>query len=416
MRPILISGFRGMSNIPHHPRRLLTDEGLGLPRLILNAHVTQDATVVKREGYRKLITLAGAHSLWAGNGVTLCVAGTGLYRIDSADATKVGDIAGTRMRYVQVNNEVYMSNDVWTGVYSISSGSVRNWGENPPPRPNITLIAGDLPPGTYHLCYTYYKNGQLSGAGPSLVITFGGGGRGIQFNNFPADGFAWITEPNTKNYFLAPQTPILYPTFGMPLPTEDVFPPPPMSSIVGAYGRIWGTYGTKVIYSEPFEYEWFKQTKQQEFLGFDLGSEALDIIAGQTRMYVTTETETWLLRGSDPGKMEVKKVARGSFPGTPFYGLIMQEAGSATVPMWVGDDGLSIALNGDQPVNISANRVRQMRGQSWAGIAIRQDGLPRIIVTLAREDRDEVTDIIETQRLVVDEPYAVVGSGGLIVS
>jgi len=414
-RPLTVIGFSGM-NTTHRARRFLTNQdGVALPALVLNAHVSNDGVLIRRDGQERIVVLSGAKCLWAGS-VALCIAEGSLYRISGNAAIKLCDIEGTTMAYAEAAGSVYLSNDKWCGVYDVGAGTVRAWGLPRPPAPKLTLVAGDLPPGTYHVCNTYLRDGRLGGASAATRIAFAGSGMGISLS--PAsDALTWITEPNTDRFFLAESVPITTPAFGMPLPTKDVTAPPFMSSLAAAHGRIWGTCGTKLYYSEPFQYEWFKDANT-----FDIGEVALDLVTHRNQIYIRTEPWTYILRGTEPAKMDFERLCTGGVGGRMFTGMVTEEGRSMVVPFWLGRDGLFRGGAEELPVNISSRRIADLSGDSWCGLVIDTEGLRRVLLTVATSKETEFSALAAQNRLgtmhqqFVASPYSRVGSGGLFIT
>src|SRR4030043_516770 len=92
-----------------------------------------------RKGKTLFITLAGAHSLWAGNNCMLCVANGILYRNIQGHAVNIGAVAGPKhpFSYIDVDDKVYISNSYWQGVFDPATNSVLPWGvpQHPGPKP-----------------------------------------------------------------------------------------------------------------------------------------------------------------------------------------------------------------------------------------------------------------------------------------
>ena len=259
MAEINVNNLSGANNIKND-ERFFSKVGTAEPRVILNADVDATGKLTKRAGKTLHVTLAGAHSLWAGNSCMLCVAGGVLYRILNGVAVRITTVSGPKypMSYVDAEDKVYISNPYWRGVFDPSSNTLADWGVTVPPGPALLVGDGNLPAGTYHVCMTNVTNGDLSGNGPIAEITLSAAG-GIQILNRPAGALVWITDSNESVFYLvgAVNKIVDLPTVE-PLPSFMCSPPPSLENLCYAFGRIWGSVGPVVYYSQPFKPGWFK--------------------------------------------------------------------------------------------------------------------------------------------------------------
>jgi hypothetical protein len=393
MRPITAFGLRGMNNLPGMPAKLLDDEHRITPHLIVNAEVTDGGVVVRRQGFVRKINLPGAHSLWAGS-VMLTVAAGVLYRIDGAATIAICALDGpeARLTYAEIDNLIYLANPHWKAVYDLNLEAVRSWGVSLPPAPNVTLVAGDLPPGTYSLCYTRAEHGRISGDGPLTQVTWEGGSQGILLNNSPTGGQCWITHPNGNKLFLAqviggvvtgqvPQA--------IPLSSFTVAPPPGLSDFCHAFGRIWGCAGKKLVYSDPFQYEWFREANFIPFL------EDLVIVAPVTDgLFVNSRNSTWFLDGTTPEKMTLRRIGDGAVPGSM---VVAQMPGSVVgggyeisrrlsampSPVWMSRNGVVVGTHTGHLVHLTEARLRITPRDQGAALYRVREGRPQIIISMS---------------------------------
>ena len=350
-KPITAIGFKGMNNLPEAAGKLLDNERQITPQVVLNADVTDGGTIQQRGGFTLSTALTNVHSLAGaerGLSVMLCVADgvtypQSLYLVDGETATELGEVTGppgVPVNCAEINNRVYIGNPYWQAIYDLLAGTMTSWGVPLPAAPSIALVDGDLPPGTYTLCYTNTADGRLGGNGPLVQVKWVGGTQGIQLNNLPAGALAWITQPDGKSLFLAPvsggvvtgQSPFL-----QPLPTFMVQPPPGFTHFAYAFGRIWGVRGKQLFYSDPSQYEWFRPQNYLPFL------EDLVMVAPvNSGLYVNSLTSTWFLDTAEPGKMVMTRLGKGAVPGTLTYAQLPASlaGGAATL------SDLCLALEG----------------------------------------------------------------------
>jgi len=423
IKPITAHGFRGMNNLPGMPAKMLDDERRITPTMLLNADATDGGKVLRRDGYDLQVSLEGCHSLWAGS-VMLGVANGVLYRIDGTTTTVLSTVGTWPLRYVELDNLVYMASLDWTGIYDLLTGEVRSWGVALPAAPSISLVAGDLPPGTYVLGYTRTENGQVSGNGPLLKITWEGAAQGIQLNNLPTDGQCWITHPNGQKLYLASldgnvvtgQVPQ-----GVPLPSFTVAPPPGLTDFCQGFGRIWGCVGKKLIYSDPFQYGWFRLANFKPFL-----EDLVMVAAVSEGIFVNSRESTWFLDGSDPAQMTLKRIGDGAVPGTLVFAQmpgavvgggyeISRRLSQLPSPVWMSQKGAVVGTHTGHLVHLTEQRLFINPRTKGASVCRIKEGIPRIIITMqgqkAKAEDEEITIICNNGELYWTI-LPVIGCGG----
>jgi len=394
MKPIVINNFTGMNNVKQ------AEGAPNEPSIVLNSFVTPQGRILKKNGYTPFMSLLGAHSLWAGT-VMLCVAENILYRVDSKTVIPLGSVSKNcpKMYYVEVDGKVYMSCKGWTGIYDIASETVTAWGLTIPEKPTVTGIDGDLPPGTYSICYTAIDaNNQISGNSEIVQVSFENQTIGISLVRRPSDCLVWMTDTNGGEYYLVGNTndisSITSVYNSIPLPSLDVIPPPRMTNLCLFAGRIWGIVGKKLYYSEAGVYEWFKNSNSfDEFYEVLVGVSVID-----SGIYVHSKDTNWVLIGTDPLKMQKKRIGNGTITGTVIY-TKMPELGQ--VPVWIGRKGLTIGGQQYVPESLTEEKVDIPFVDEGAGLALKQDGINQLLFTLkvSKNLDTELNDIFDENRL-----------------
>lgn len=426
-KPITARGFRGMNNLPDAPAHLMDDERRITPTIALNVEVTDGGVLLKRHGFARKVVLVGCHSMWAGS-VMLCVAGGELCRVEGVAVSELCGVTGpsARVNYAEIDSLVYMSNPYWTGVYDRVQDAVRPWGVSLPPAPDIGLVAGDLPPGRYSLCYTTIQGDFLSGNGPIMQVAWEGMAQGIQLKNLGDDHLCWITHPNGGDLFLADVDGLDQITGQAPsierLPTLGVNPPPGFTHFRHAFGRIWGASGRKLLYSEPFQYEWFKAGNFLPFL------EDLVLVAPVSEgLFVNSMRSTWFLGGTNPAKMTINRIGDGAIPGTLAMTQlegggyeISKKATQLPTPVWLSKHGFVAGTHSGHLVHLTEARLKLLpRSQGVAFYRVK-NGIPQIIASLGghplKAEGDDLQEIFTNGRLFVPKPLAVIGNGGVTIS
>ena len=409
--PVKGLGFRGMNNLDQAPGILLDDAKRITPKIALNVEVLDGGKLVRRQGYSLQIPLPGAHSLWAGS-VMLVVAAGVLYRVEGDTVMPVGAVPGPQATvcYAELNNLIYMATPSWAAVYELQGGQLRSWGIVPPPAPSFTVVAGNMPPGTYSLCYTRMEEERLSGNGQIVKVSWEGGAQGIRLDNFPADGQCWVTHPNGTDLFLAKVDSgvIVAPTV-IPLPSFQVAPPAGINYFAQAFGRMWACADKNLIFSDPFQFEWFRTPNFKPFI------EELIMVAPVTDgLFINSREKTWFLDGTEPGKMVLKHIGDGATPGTLVYaelpGAIVgggyemsRRLSQIPAPVWIGKHGVVIGTQTGHLVHLTESRLKMsIRSQGGSLFRVKK-GVPQIITVLngqlLNEEIETLSSVFEDGKL-----------------
>lgn len=373
-----VEAFEGMSNVLAKAKR-----SLSVPSMILNATVDHDGSVQKREGHELVASLPGAHSLWTDNrGLVLCAAAGSVYRVSAGGSTLIHETGAqdAPMSYVEVGGKIYISNAYWTGMYDPAQNSMKSWGDAVPAAPILIPVSGGLPAGEYQVCMTVKNEyGRTSGNSAISTITLEEGS-GLQILNVHENGSVWMTDPNAGAFQYAGAGPVIteLPQTAEPIPTMWGSPPPPMSSMAWAFGRVWGAVGNKVIYSEPYQPELF--TLATSF--FDMEEPVLLIAKAQNGMFFGCEKATYFLSGSAPVDMVQVHAGPGVVPGTLCYADDLGDLGK-NVPIWLGVDGVYAGLTDGRAVNLIKDRVQispeQLQGASICRV---KDGRKQMLFSM----------------------------------
>lgn len=415
-----IAGFRGLDNIRESASFLVDKAGIVTPRCILNADVSSDGRLKKRGGYTKLFSLSNPHSLSKNCSILLCIAGNKLCKLTKGGYTEICEVITDSMSYVELGNYIYLSCPAWTGKYNLITDSVEQWGVELPPIPSITLnSSGDLPPGRYAICYTQITNDLMGGNGGIGVFEFEGENKGVTLLNFSDSYRCWLTDTNGKDFYLADvqSNEIISPYYNVPLQSMFVIPPPKMSILAHAFGRIWGIQGATLYYSEAHAYDWFKQTNQ-----FLLPGKLIMIAPTQTAIFVASKTNTWVLVGTDPQKMTMQRVGDGSITGCPTYGNFQQSGQEvptwrhkSVLPIWLGPNGFTVGNEHFQLTSLTEGRVNLTLGDRAAILQRNVDGQMQTLISMPVSE-GILDDVFLMKRPFMPEAFDLTGSSGVIIS
>ena len=359
-----IVGFSGMNNVKEK-EGFYSADGVTEPRIILNADVDQTGGVFKRPGITKVITLASGIGLWAGLTCSLFVDGGTLYRFTPPTILSIGSVGsrGFPLSYVEIEGKVYFSNQYCNGVFDPTANTISDWGILPPSGPLLLTGSGSLLPGIYNVTMTNTVGDQISGTGPitSIELTSVGG---IQVINRPAGAVVWCTDANEFIFYRVDTVNQItsIPTVE-PCPSLLCSPPPYLSNLCYAFGRVWGSAGKTLYYSQPFKFGWFRLAANR----FEFESEITLIAKVSTGLFIGMKDKTRFLEGTEPEKMQQIDAGAGSVQGTlaycnnvPYLADIMgtQEKGYVDVPIWVTAEGIVVGNGNGRLFNLTKNRLR----------------------------------------------------------
>lgn len=374
--PFHVAGFRGMNNIK------AAEGDFEEPRIILNADVTEEGRIVKRDGYIKSLSMTDAHSLWAGGNAMLCADNGKLYRIQQGAKVELCSVSGPKdhLSYTDVGSLVYISNYYWHGILDPSDNSISDWGMDLPEQPVVSSTTGSLPAGTYQVCFTLSDGETISGNGPIAGIILSSDNSGISISNRPSSGIVWVTDPNGDIFHpVGEQDSITAPPGVEPLPSFLCGPPPYMRYLTYAFGRMWGARDSVLFYSESFHLDWFKQGMNR----FDFYDDITMIAKVPTGLFVGCRNKTLFLKGTNPKEMQMVDAGPGAVPGTLQYCNDLGELGDiisppekthVNVPVWVGQNGIVAGNQAGRLYSLSERKVKFAPGEEGASLFRKKDG------------------------------------------
>ena len=379
MSEININGFSGANNANE---RFMSKPGIAEPRVILNSDVALDGKLSARKGQSLFITLAGAHSLWACPSCMLCAANGVLYRNVQGVAVSVGTVTGPKwpLSYIEIDGKIYISNKYWQGVFDPTTNTVTGWGVSLPPGPMLLSGDGNLPAGTYRVTMTNVSGTELSGSGPITSITLSSAG-GIQILNRPAGALVWVTDSDEGIFYLVGATNkvVDIPTVE-PLPSFLCVPPPYLENLCYAFGRVWGSSGADVYYSDPFKPGLFKLASNK----FSFDSDVTLIAKVSTGLFVGMSGRTVFLAGTIPSQMVQSDAGAGSIKGTLAYSNNLPDLGSTLgtpekgfvdVPMWMTTEGIVAGNQSGKLYNLTKNKIKMPIPAQGSSLYRNHDGI-----------------------------------------
>ena len=363
MGEISINGFSGMNNVKRD-ENFYSEKGIAEPRIILNADVDITQSITKRPGTTRILSLTAAHSLWAGLSCSLFIDNGTLYRFTPPTKTSIGSIGdrGAPVSFVEAEGKVYFSNPLCQGIFDPALNTVSTWGILPPPGPMLLTGTGSLVPGIYNVTMTSTNGDEISGTGPISRFELTAEG-GIQVINRPSGAEVWCTDVNEHIFYRIGATNKIasIPTVE-PCPSLMCSPPPFLSNLCYAFGRIWGSSGKTLYYSQPFKFGWFRLSANR----FEFEDDITIIARVPTGLFVGMKNKTRFLEGTEPEKMQQADAGAGSVQGTlaycnnvPYLADILgtQEKGYVDVPIWVTAEGVVVGNANGRLFNLTKNKL-----------------------------------------------------------
>jgi hypothetical protein len=380
--PYAVDGFKvGMVNVitPYKiPKDALSDA--------MNVDIDDFGYIRRRDGYEQ-IRSGVIHSLYSLGSTALFGDGTTirLMRADETSTELVNGLSGAPISYVELNGEVYWSNGSQSGVIN---GSVnRSWGIPAGPIPVVAVSAtGVLPAGKYQVACTYVRNtGEEGGTFQSSQITLGAAG-GIVVSIPAAAPAADITHVNvycsTENgeqeYYVrsvalgsGSTTITTLATAGRTLTTQGYGPFPTCTDLEVAHGRIFGAYGVQVVYTPPMRYSLHRPNR--DFFMFK--SPVRMIAAAEDGLYVSDDSSTYWLNGTDPEKVSMVEV----FPYPAVAGTKVYDPADGTTS-WFSERGWIVGKDGGKAENVMEKRVIPgVVSPTGAGLFREYNGIKQVV-------------------------------------
>lgn len=394
-------GFTGLRDDIPADRFAITDLAVAE-----NVDLDKSGKLTRRDGYSSVKSDTAAHSLWADDSGTLAfyMAGKQLKRLntDYSATTMAAMVSAGRMAFCRVNDDVYFSNGVDTGVYNVGAGAVRSWGLRRPGAVGIMRSVGILPAGRYQVAMTYLRSdGQESGAGPAQYIDVPDGSS-LQLTlpvSTDPDVVGKVIYATTQNgnmlYQLqAVANSVTYAQYNggdliRPLETQFLQEAPAGQCIAHYRGRMCVAKGDTLFFSTEFGYELFDLRNYVQvdgditILATMTDKDQVDA-ATNSGLFIGTDRSCGVLIGSGPSDFQyVPKTNYGAIGGT----LAMVDGsvygdGSATarnIPMWLTTNGVCAGMPGLQINNLT--RTKYTIPATGEGAALFMPGPNRIMMT-----------------------------------
>ena len=395
---VSIPGFTGMNNMATSGDLISDNKNpLVTPHIVLNADIGLNGEATKRQGFRLLVNLPGARSLWscahgmfvmAPDNDPVPTSSAFIYKIVGDRAIKVTRIADTvysNVFAVDAGDYILFTTEKDLIFYNPLDGTVE---DDRIPVPVAPLLdpesgVGTLPKGRYFVCSTKSRDGLDGAPGPSAVVDIPADGYGINIINDLDMGTLWMTEANGDTFFRCSETHTITKLPGVePLQTYGCYPLFPMTHTAIAAGRLFGVVGNKLWYSEPYRYDLIRPGNFFEF------HENITMVAPSFGtapgcIFVGLETKTVFLSGASFKEMSEKFSGPNPVFGSLAYCQNMPELGN-NIPVWVSKDGMIFGRADGTTLNATLNKIRINPGLKGASYFRMYKGSPQIVSSFTR--------------------------------
>lgn len=342
MKPVQLGPFLGL-NTRLEDFALNTKEGAYLSAAS-NVYLDKAGRVHRRPGLTLIQAMTGAHSLFK----NYLVRGAALYRITlpTYSETLIKVLASDdAMSYAEHDGSIYYSNGTDSGRIG-SDGALYPWVLPTPSAPATSNIAGTLPAGKYLVAVGYANTttGEEGGLSASAVVTLSAAGAIRVTLPAATTGATHVKVYVSKHNGTALG---LYSTVATGTATVDITstttgktgqdkyiePMPACTNLFIHMGRLCGTKGDTLYYSEPYRMGYYRADK-----GFIRFESAISVaVPNQSGVYVVTDKTQWIPGDvATPADMIRDVRNYGAVPGTVF------SFPTITLVGWVGDKGFVI--------------------------------------------------------------------------
>lgn len=266
-----VDGFGGVKNRGKEHDLVQPTVGQEQPGLLelreaQNFDLSNEKSLISRDGYELWVSLAGAHSIKRLGAKLVCGADSGLCLVDLAQKTSsVLNTAvepGTPISWAQAGPGMYWTNGSQCG--RIIGGANQVWGVDRPGAPTVSASAvGGMKAGKYQVTLTSLFGLEESGAGKGQEVAVAENG-GITLTNIPSVGDyirIYVTKQNGDVFFWHSDIPAGTLTYLIgdkvlkkPLATQFATRPPIGHIIAYNDGRIYIAKGNVLYYTMPQRY------------------------------------------------------------------------------------------------------------------------------------------------------------------
>lgn len=364
--PVVIEGWPQGLNTILRPESLPTDA----LRRCVNFDIDDVGKLSLRQGSSKIYNGSiQKGSLWSGSEYTFFVEGGNLKRLLRRVDDTVGSqvirigIGARAVHYLELNNRVYYTNGIITGVLDNDLQDLP-WGlASPGTQPNLAQGNGDLFAGTYQVSVTFLQsNGEESGTPLSAQIKLTTDNSSIVLTDFPpppagavetriycshrdGEGLYRIAEVNPLT--LSYEIEVVSNVTSIMLQTQFGMPPPAGDLLEYHNGRIYIANDNIVWFTEALRYNLVKPMK-----GFIMFPKRVTVMkAVDDGIYICSDKTYWI-SGVDTGAFHQRVVL--PYGGVYNTGINIPNFDAVA---WFSERGLVFGGENGEVLNVMQDRV-----------------------------------------------------------
>jgi hypothetical protein len=152
-----------------------------------------------------------------------------------------------------------------------------------------------------------------------------------------------------------------------------------MENIIHAFGRMWGSKGNILYYSEALHVDLYRLGQSR----FKFATDITLIAKVKTGLFVGCKDRTKFYSGTKPDQMQELDVGAGAIPGTLVYCNNIIELGDTisppekkhnSVPVWVSEEGIVAGNPAGRLFSLSQQKVKFAPGVEGASLYRKKDG------------------------------------------
>lgn len=344
-------------------------------RRSVNYDITDTGKLQRRRGSQRIYTGSiQRDSLYSDDQRTLFVEAGNLKELTRDTAGNYAaplvrlDVGARPMAYERVNNQIYYTNSIVTGIFG-PEGQDWKWGVTAPKtQPNVAAGgSGQLAAGSYQVAVTFINDrGEESGTGLAAVVDIPEADDGvgsITLTDFPLT-FAdtdtvriYCSHVNGEGLYRAadvlPGTPFyrinqVSNVATLRLETQFGMEPPPGHLLAYHRGRIYIANGNVLWCTQPLRYNLTKPA--QDFFQFP---EFIDVLqAVDTGIYVCSGDKTYFITGIDTVNLNQDEVL--PYGGVYNTGIKLNNYHAVA---WFSHRGIVLGADDGRVINIMDDRV-----------------------------------------------------------
>ncbi len=309
----------------------------GFLRDCINADAREDGSVVRRDGFTKLVS-AGCSGLFSMGDYGYYVADKQLFKLENNVSTLIASGIGPYPAYAMIGSELVFGDGI--NLYKLADTLTQLGGFATGAIPQVTIGQGGLDAGVYtYGVYVSTVDGD-TGVMATEQVTLQQGGA-LTFALPPGTTLACSTCNGVELHRVSGNTVRSEMDLQETLSTTNETRLPAGRFLAWWYGRLITADNNFLYYSEPLSKCMYKPNKGYAYIG------NIRMMAPVEKgIYIATDTKTYLLEGAVPEEWELVEVFNF---GAPFGHPAYSDEGKSGY--WMSDKGL-VAFNKEGAIKV----------------------------------------------------------------